>query len=81
MPYIWKALQFQTASYSLKFFFVLKQVNFNCRSESRLDKDFLNFRVTTSYPCLSSIYIYSVFVVQFNGFMSLTSYLDVKYRY
>ena len=23
----------------------------------------------------------SVFVVQFNGFMSLTSYLDVKYRY
>ena len=23
----------------------------------------------------------SVFVVQFNGFMSLTSYFDVKYRY
>ena len=23
----------------------------------------------------------SVFVVQFNGFMSLTSYSDVKYRY
>jgi len=22
-----------------------------------------------------------VFVVQFNGFMSLTSYFDVKYRY
>ena len=32
------------------------------------------------------IYIYydmsaSVFVVQFNGFMSLTSYFDVEYRY
>ena len=25
--------------------------------------------------------IASVFVVQFNGFMSLTSYFDVKYRY
>ena len=23
----------------------------------------------------------SVFVVQFNGFMSLTSYFDIKYRY
>ena len=23
----------------------------------------------------------SVFIVQFNGFMSLTSYFDVKYRY
>ena len=23
----------------------------------------------------------SIFVVQFNGFMSLTSYFDVKYRY
>jgi len=23
----------------------------------------------------------SVFVLQFNGFMSLTSYFDVKYRY
>ena len=23
----------------------------------------------------------SVFVVQFNGFMSFTSYFDVKYRY
>jgi len=23
----------------------------------------------------------SVFVVRFNGFMSLTSYFDVKYRY
>ena len=23
----------------------------------------------------------SVFVVQYNGFMSLTSYFDVKYRY
>ena len=23
----------------------------------------------------------SVFVVEFNGFMSLTSYFDVKYRY
>jgi len=25
--------------------------------------------------------ISAVFVVQFNGFMSLTSYFDVKYRY
>ena len=36
------------------------------------------------YSTSNPMYYYtsaSVFVVQFNGFMSLTSYFDVKYRY
>ena len=57
-----------------------------CDGTSSAQRDKITFHYCRYVQCLvtlrtNDVWVRVVFVVQLNGFMSLTSYFDVKYRY